>query len=65
MVSPGILVLYGSMKTESDDSQHLTIAHVFDSAIQDAERSTSVLQDTITHINKKQGNVKEIVDQIR
>lgn len=45
-----------SMKTDQNDYQNVTIVHVFDNATQDTLTSTSILQDTINHINKEKKN---------
>ncbi|CAC5392031.1 unnamed protein product [Mytilus coruscus] len=49
-----------SMKTDQNDYQNFTIVHVFDNATQDALTSTSILQDTINHINKENKKIKTL-----
>ncbi|CAC5392922.1 unnamed protein product [Mytilus coruscus] len=48
------------MKTDQNDYQNFTIVHVFDNATQDALTSTSILQDTINHINKENKKIKTL-----
>ncbi|CAC5404351.1 unnamed protein product [Mytilus coruscus] len=49
-----------SMKAYQNDYQNFTIVHVFDNATQDALTSTSILQDTINHINKENKKIKTL-----